>query len=235
MAQSFGVVEEKLSEADFFLTLLRNADLHDAAARYYFSAFVSASRSVTWVLQASMSGVEGFDDWYTTAQGKLKADRLADFFVEIRNRSEKRGLNPLNEVPVAHLREHLLWQLRGKREHVLVVPDPSGGQTVLTEALMASTDYFASLVGIIYECYGHFKTVVDPQWYFTQENFTSMGKGLHDAVRELGLPHEWASCAPEGVDAWRVLRSQQPACRINHLFQRYVGREIVGPDDAPAK
>jgi hypothetical protein len=231
MARSFGLVEEKLCEADFFLDQLRRSRRESFYARCYFSAFVSAARSVTWVLQAGMSGVTGFETWYGLAQAKLKSDPLAPFFVEIRNRSEKTGENPLNRVTLAHLREDLSHQLRGrKRSHVLVIPS-FGGATLLTYAVQACTLYFTSLVEVIFECYADFKRVVDPQWYFTQENFIRMGKTLEDAVRELGLPPVWASCAPKDEGAWRALRSQQPACEINHLFRQYLGREIVGPDD----
>ncbi len=232
MAQSFGVVEEKLCEAEFFLAQLRDSAPLGFNARYYFSAFVSASRCITWAPQASMSGVEGFDSWYEAAQAKLRADQLAGFFIEIRNRSEKRGLNPLNQVTREHLREHLFQQLNGhKREHVLILPDPSGGGTVLVDAVQACTQYFTSLVAVILECYEHFKNVVDPQWYFTKENFASMGKTLDDALREFGLGAEWASCVPKGTDPWRALRSQHQGCQINDLFRQYVGREIAGPDE----
>lgn len=61
MARCFGVVEEKIGEADFFLDRLVECAEQAAfvEARYYFSAFASAARSVTLALQASLSGVEG--------------------------------------------------------------------------------------------------------------------------------------------------------------------------------
>ena len=234
MARSFEFVEEKLCEAEFFLDQLRSSRRESFEARCYFSAFVSAARSVTWVLQAGMNGVTGFDTWYRLAQAKLKSDPLAPFFVEIRNLSEKTGENPLKRVTLAHLHEDLFRQLRGrKRSHVLVIPRAFDGATLLTDAVQACTLYFTSLVEVIFECYDHFKCDVDPQWHFTRENFIRMGKTFEDAVGEFGLPPVWASCAPKGEGAWRALRSQQPACQINGLFRQYLGREIVGPDDVP--
>jgi hypothetical protein len=233
MAQSFGVVEDKLHEAEFFLDQLRVSSRLSFDAQCYFSAFVSAARSVTWVLQATMSGIPGFESWYEVAQAKLKADPLAPFFVEIRNRSEKRGLNPLDQVTLDHLREDLFQQMRQhKRSHVLVLPDAhSKGSTVLADAVQASTLYFTSLVNVVFECHDRFRFVVDPQWYFTQDNFSAMGKTFEDAVVELGFPLAWASCVPAGDDRWRALRSQQPACQINDLFQKYIGREFASPDE----
>ncbi|MGB9104185.1 MAG: hypothetical protein WCC59_05465, partial [Terriglobales bacterium] len=104
--------------------------------------------------------------------------------------------------------------------------------TILADAVEASTLYFTSLVEVVFECYERFRCVVDPQWYFTDENFSAMGKTLDDAIAELGFPPAWATCAPRKAgEAWRVLRSLQPSCQINDLFEKYVGRQIAGPDD----
>jgi len=51
VAKSFDLVDEKLAEADFFLEKLRDSSTDFFAARCYFSAFVSPSRSVTFALQ----------------------------------------------------------------------------------------------------------------------------------------------------------------------------------------
>jgi hypothetical protein len=232
MSQSFGIVEEKLREGEFFLDGLRTSGRLSFESRCYFSAFVSAARSVTLTLQATMSGVDGFNDWYRQAQAGLKLDPLARFFVEIRNDSVHKGLNPLGQVTMEHLREDLFLQLRQhKRSHVIVLPDPKAGQeTVLADAVEVSSAYFKSLVAVIFECYARFRWVVDPRWYFTRENFMTMGKSFDDAVQELGFPPAWASCAGDETAGWRALRSQQEPCILNDLFLRYVGRTIPDPD-----
>ena len=232
MAQPFGIVEEKLREAKFFLDLLCESDPYDFYSRFYFSAFVSATRSVTLALQATMNGVCGFESWYQSALAELKADPLISFFKEIRNDSIHRGLNPLNQVTRKHLREHLVSQLHDQRVHVIVLPDVRGdGSTVLVEAVRVSEIYFKSVVRVIFGCYDRFKCVVDPRWYFTRENFLAMGKTFEDAVVELGFPSAWASCAPEETGGWGALRLQQPTCQINDLFHEYIGAWIADPDD----
>src|SRR5438093_1558527 len=123
MASSFGVVEDKLREAEFFLDQLRNTSRLSFEADCFFSAFVSATRSVTFAMQASLKGVPGFKDWYDSAQKQLKTDPLAPFIVEIRNEVVHSGANPLNRVSLDHLREDLARQLYGdRRGHVLVIP-----------------------------------------------------------------------------------------------------------------
>jgi hypothetical protein len=232
MAHSFGVVEDKLWESEFFLGQLQRTRPHSAESRYYFSAFVSAARSVTFAMQFSMSGVDGFEDWYANAQASLRSDPLAPHFVEIRNDVQKKGLNPINAVPLSHLREHLGWRrAKGNRSHVLVLPSASGDGE-LADASVATNEYFRLLVSVVFDAYETFKATVDPRWYYTEANFAAQGRTLVDALAELGFPAAWAEAAPNGPDAWRVLRAQQPPCALNELFLRYLGRRIADPDEA---
>jgi len=233
MAKSFGIVEDKLREAEFFLTKLRESNRFEYESRYYFSAFISAARSVTMVLQKTMKDVDGFTSWYQNVQSQLKADPLAKYFVEIRNGAIHEGFNPLNQVTVEHLREDLIRQMhQNDHSHILILPNfQAQGLSTLTDAVETSKQYFISLIKTVFECYKEFRYVVDPQWYFTYENFTDMGKTIEDAIAEFGLPPEWALCAPEGESAWRILRSQQPSCQINDLFQEYIDGEIKSPDN----
>ena len=233
MAYSFGVVEDKLLEAEFFLKRFGATRVLDTEARYYFSAFVSACRSVTFALQKSLSGVDGFDAWYELAREQLKADPLVPYFLELRNQLVHTGINPLNQVDDKYSRERIARQLRGDWSHVLVVTDHRGDNTYgLTDAVSASTDYFKSLVRVVFECYMRFLATVDARWYFTEEHFRAEGKTLGDAMAELGFPVDWLKAVPKGreAEAWRVLRSQQPACQVNVLFERYIGENVPDPD-----
>src|SRR5687767_9037861 len=74
MARSFGLVEVKLTEAEYFLQRMSGAGTHSREARYYFSAFFFASRSVTFVLKACLNDVEGFVVSYGEALSSIKAD-----------------------------------------------------------------------------------------------------------------------------------------------------------------
>ena len=179
-----------------------------------------------------MNDIDGFCVWYEDAQAKLKLGPLAPLFVEIRNDSVHKGLNPLDQVTMEHLREDLSLQMRQRQHtHVIVLPDPTGASvTVLADADKVSTEYFKSLVAVILDCYERFRSIVDPRWYFTRENFLAAGKSFEDAVQELGFPRAWAAFAPNEREGWRILRSQQPECPINDIFSRYAGRHIPDPD-----
>lgn len=226
MTRSFGLVEEKLREAEYFLDLLSRASRHSQEAKFCLSAFVSASRSVTFALQACLNGTDGFADWYATAQEELKSDSLAPHFVEFRNITQKTGENPIDQVGHAHLRQYLAAQMDGTApKHVLVHPRTEE----LVDAVEACTSYLISVTQIVYDCYVRFRTLVDPQWHFTQEAFMSSGKTFGDALKEMGYPSFWADTAPEDADQWRLLSKLQPSCAINDLFQARLGRTVVGP------
>lgn len=92
MSRSFGIVEQKLEESDFFLTKLEETiELapFDYEPQYYLSAFASATRSITFTIQASISDIKGFDKWYSNQQSKLRQNKLARYFLEARNLSQK--------------------------------------------------------------------------------------------------------------------------------------------------
>lgn len=229
MTRSFGLVEEKLREAEYFLGLLSAAGRHSQEAKYCFSAFVSASRSVTFTLQACLKGVEGFDAWYATAQFSLKTDSLARHFVEFRNSTQKTGENPIGCVDSTNLRQYLAAQLNGTAPtHILIHPVTSE----MLDAVAACELYLGSIVRIIYDCYIKFRTVLDPQWYFTKEAFEQSGKTFKDALQELGFPSSWTDAFPPREDGWLILRNQQPGCAINDIFYARLGKIVLGPDDS---
>ncbi|HMN96372.1 MAG TPA: hypothetical protein PKC43_12300 [Phycisphaerales bacterium] len=231
MTRSFGLVEEKLREAEYFFDLLSKTSRHSQESEYCFSAFVSAARSVTFALQACLHEVDGFKDWYITAQEALKHDALAPHFVDFRNKSQKTGENPIGQVGHAHLRQYLAAQFDGTAPtHVLVHPRSEQ----LIDAVGACDSYLTSVTQVVYDCYVKFRTIVDPQWYFTQEAFQTSGKTFADAVQEMGYPASWAGAAPLDEDPWPLLSSLNPSCAINDLFQARLGKTVAGPYDHKA-
>lgn len=80
---------KKLSEAEFFLEKMRSEyDKHDDF-EYYFSAFISACRSVLWVLKAECGKNENWLLWYESKVPKEDELRFLKKTNEIRVRSEK--------------------------------------------------------------------------------------------------------------------------------------------------
>ena len=147
MPRSFGIVEDKLREAEFFLNKFCDSPHLGFETNFYFSAFVSAARSVTFAMQASLGGHAKFDKWYEEKRLLLKADELAPLFVEIRNDVLHAGASLVDKVPVEHLREYLSRAFSGNiPTHSLILPDcQDKNSTVLVDASEVSTRYFLSL------------------------------------------------------------------------------------------
>jgi hypothetical protein len=98
MGRSFDLVDDKLFEGDFFLDRLAESGHDWFASRCYFSAFVSAARTVTFALQGCISDVEGFGEWYAEKQAAMRANTTARFLGKVRTESQHLGINPLNGV-----------------------------------------------------------------------------------------------------------------------------------------
>jgi hypothetical protein len=93
--RNFGIVDQKLEEADFFCDLVAEGGGDFWRVSHYFSAYVAAARSVTFALQASISDADGFDVRYAGWQERLKQDKLARFFHACRTDTQHIGLNPV--------------------------------------------------------------------------------------------------------------------------------------------
>lgn len=232
MPRSFGLVEDKLFEAEFFLNRLEESPNHSFEVKCYFSAFVSAARSITFSLQSCMKGVPEFDFWYKGIQTTLRRNALSLYFVSARNAALHEGRNPANEIPLELLEDALFLQLHKESKPLLAIPGLSNkDEPSLIDANEACHKYFKILLSIVYECYSRFKTTVDPRWYLTEDNFTQMAKTFSDALVEMGYPHEWAEMFP-GVmsDGWGILRAQHPSNQLNPIFRKYLGKTIAEPD-----
>ena len=88
-------ISDKLKEADFFLRRMTHSHRNIEELNYYFSAFASAARSVTFVLQYVGSVVEGFDSWYTEIQSRQRSDKVAKYLLEASNERQKTGAQPI--------------------------------------------------------------------------------------------------------------------------------------------
>ena len=84
---------DKLNEVKFFFKYMEEAQTWPNAwtqegkdsFRYFFNAFVSAARSITYFIQVEFKHIEGFSKWYLDQQEKMKRDALMKFFFDQRN------------------------------------------------------------------------------------------------------------------------------------------------------
>lgn len=227
MTRSFGLVDYKIEEAEYFLLELRRLGKTYKVRQLQFcaSTFVSAARSVTFAMQASLRGNAEFEVWYEARQKELKADPLARFFHNFRTVTQHIGANVVGAVasgpngPV-----HYFMPCHDIPE----VPE--------LDVISACEVYFKSVLKLVFDCYMHLGTVIDGQQYFTRENFADLGKSIEDAEEELGYPRGWTDIGKPGTEPyrWELLRRQADGCPIERQFWEWLQLSLPRPDPLPA-
>lgn len=85
----------KLLEAKYFLERMKEMQSERDAFRYNLSAFLSAARSVTLIMQVEFDKVSGFRQWYAEKQTWMKSDQVMTLFNEKRTMTiHERSVNP---------------------------------------------------------------------------------------------------------------------------------------------
>lgn len=74
-----GDTRDKLLEAKYFLEQMKLNESNREAFRYNLSAFLSAARSVTFIMQNEFSQVSGFKEWYNEKGANMKTDSSMKF------------------------------------------------------------------------------------------------------------------------------------------------------------
>jgi hypothetical protein len=219
MSVSFDAVDNKLREADFFLERMKGSELNVRAWRFFFSAFVTAARSVTFVMQCAMNDIEGFADWYTPRQEALRSDPLARYLTSTRNEIQKRGTNPV-----------CVWGRNEDGEvdafflHWYDDPDvqpPDGG------VLSACSEQVRRLATLVYEAYRDFGPWIDPAVAYTPSGARSLGLTVEDIEEQLIGARGWTAGLPE-EERFRLLRREEPMPEIDDLLLKYLKHDRFG-------
>jgi len=228
MARSFGLVDEKIAEADFFLGKLSSSGLDFFAARCYFNAFVAAARSISFSLQAVMADTPEFADWYKEKQTRLRDDELARFFVTARNITQKTGEHPVGGAEMRNASDGspvVGLKFSSSRDYP---------RAPTQEVSVACHAYLALLVEIVLDCYEDFGAAIDPEQHYTAEAFAKRGLTIDDAEEELMGVRGWTEAPGVPVEArWQMLRDGIGRCEIDHLFEKYTGRARPRPQAPP--
>ena len=227
--RSFGIVEDKIKETDFFLSKLeestRNQDFF-LGARFYLSAFTSASRSITFSLQAAMKGIPDFKNWYEQHQNILKQNDLAKYFVEVRNLSQKVGYYPLSSGRIFRDEEN---QIQVQYFFDYFLDEKIDGLIPKDDVITACKKYFVLLLELISDCFKTFGYIIDPVEYFVYI-ITAGGKSFDDIEEELGFPRKWTDI--EGIlyeERVKMLRHHfEKDVTIDYVFEKYLGTNRFG-------
>lgn len=213
---TFDVVDHKVAEAEFFLRMLFSNSC-GFEFNCFLSAYLGAARTVTLALQR-FGHIPGFDDWYKPHRDKLKADPVSKAFLELRNDYIHGGMYPVSGN----------WRKEGRSIFFL---HGKGGKHEIGDLAVAARHHFLVLLAVVYDCYVVLGVHIDPQQYYTAENFAKSGRGIDDAEVEV-----WGWICTSSIDdgwtddeRWHELRGHVDECHINHLFYSYLGNATPQP------
>lgn len=228
MSRSFQIVEYKVAESDFFLDKIiessydLNVNIHEAS--YYLSAFLSATRSITFCIQASISDIPNFDNWYSKQQEILKSNSIAKYFLNARNHSQKVGFYPidLNRLSISKDKS-------GRKKFDFYFAQFSFRDDLFVpknDVIHACKEYFKLLLTIVFECYNNFGMLIDPDQYYTIENMKRLNRTIEDFEEELGFPRGWtAGDSSSDEDRMSCFRKQNHTNGVDEILVKYLGKD----------
>lgn len=215
----FSLVLDKLAEAEFFLEKM-NASGKEAnmfEVRCYFSAFVSAARSITFSIQAVLNDVGGFQEWYQSKQDGLRKNPLARFFVERRNEVQKVGDTRINSGEF-YRDEHGQLIVR----YYFSKSGPTDRfEPIEFDIVTASQEYLRLLGGLVSECYTQFASEFEPDLFFTLENLQAKQLSVEDVEEMLGFPRGWTEGLP-AEDRLQMLKESTSPKLAEWIAKEYV-------------
>ena len=176
MSRMFGLVDNKVQEAEYFLERIINAKSGFFGVQCDTVAFTASARSITFAMQSSLNGIPEFEKWYQQKQEELKADHLSRFFHDFRRISVHIGDNAV--IGGTYQKGKAIYYF-GKLPDLQNIPD--------LDVVSACSTYFKTILELVFECYVTFPTLINGQWRFTKDFFNSINKTIDDAEEELGV------------------------------------------------
>ena len=214
------LVEERLQEAEYFARRLSNPTDSDTVG-YELNAFLSAARSVTFILQKELSSVPGFEDWLNAERAELGKDPAACFFRNLRNYSQKEGRISL----VGSCKDDGTWF------HMFAgTADAVPGSLLHRPIDDCCLEHLAKLAQLVLRCADRFPYHCSPEHALTPEGVSALGLDLDRLELAVGIPAHVSAARPVNTVEVRT-----------RLLQRYVNgvdfdeiRRIASHEALPA-
>jgi len=97
---------EKLLEATYFLECMKKTQSDRDAFKYNLSAFLSAARSITLIMQKEFDKVSGFKEWYAEKRDQMRKDQIMNLLNDKRTMT----IHQQSVRPHAHVNISLMAQ-----------------------------------------------------------------------------------------------------------------------------
>lgn len=186
------LVEERLFEADYFARRLRQSPPYHL--EYNLNAFLSAARSVTFLLQKEMAHVPGFREWLAKKQDELRADAAARFFLLLRNFSQKEGRVPTIGFGGTGTTRRWTYRFAGRAP----ATPPELYDCNIAECC---SEHVAKLARLTLDFADAFPFHSCPHKALTVEGIAALGLSLANVAATAGLPEGWLDVAPFELEA----------------------------------
>lgn len=227
MSRPFQIVDDKVGETHFFLSKIdETCDKYQLfEARYYLSAFLASSRSITFSIQAALSGIPNFEPWYLQHQNSLKENKLARYFLLARNSSQKVGY-----YPIAGGSSYKVKDGKGRMAYYFDDLSTELGDYIPEEDVYtACTAYFQMLLELVIDCYKSFGTTIDPMLHYSYHNFMTMGAKVEDWEEEFGFPRGYTDFPGAAVEERvKALERYSRYQTIDPITFKYLGKDRFG-------
>lgn len=221
MSRSFGLVDSKVMESEYFLERITNKNSNFFSVQCDTVAFAASARSITFAMQASLKDIDGFSAWYAAKQAMLRQNQLARFFHEFRRISQHVGDNTMAG---GSYRDNTCLYYFGAIPEIDQVPE--------VDVATACISYFKMVLDLVFDCYIEFNPLINGQWCYTSQNYKKLGMTIEDAMASLGYPADWIRASQlSEEDCWRLLRREADGCNIQPQFERWLSKRVPHPDD----
>jgi hypothetical protein len=182
-------VEDRLLEADYFIRLMRRQKGYGEEFKYCLNAFVSAARSISFLLQKEMAHVSGFKEWWAFQQESLSHDRSARFFLKLRNYSQKEG-----QISTVGVRAGKRWSFRFAG-NIEAVPD----ELLHRDVADCCVEHLAKLAKLVLACAEQFPFHACPRQALSIEGVKTLQISVPDIAETLGLDTGWIAAAKQDI------------------------------------
>jgi hypothetical protein len=205
-------------EAEYFTRRLSR--IRDHAHGFGLNAFLSAARSVTFLIQKEMSKVPGFADWWDARRGQMRDDddQAMRFFLDLRNYSQKEGRVAIFGQGSTN-RRWSYWFASG----TVVVPECVREVEIVDACRM----HLAKLARLTLQVADAFPAWSCPHRALTPEGIQMLSLDLDDLDDALGYGRGFSNIEGYGLeDRLRMLRRYfdgvdfEEICRLSRLRPR---------------
>jgi hypothetical protein len=177
------LVEERLLEANHFLDRMEQAEPIFELG-FELHAFLSAARSVTFLIQSELSDVPGFRIWWAGVREQMSADAEMRFFLLLRNFSQKAGRVRIASSGLSAVGKHGRNWRSEFLDGTLTVPNSLRNQ----DLILACRSHLAKLARVTLRCSGEFPYHCCPRRALTPEGVVALGLNLGVIEEAVGLP-----------------------------------------------